>query len=204
MTTQAELLRQRLRNRKNEKRERKLLRFPFILDDDLASSIHQLTMQYEALVNLVESRKDRLEAAEENGEVDVRASGHDTSGFKDSLEAAEKELARVRAELEAQTEKVNEGRFWMEFRPCDASTYEQVLARFPGVDDENDVTTRAEFGNALLEKCFVRFEQNGETLDLGTWAEFVAEADMDFGELDPIRTAIFVACNRNPHSLLAG
>lgn len=203
MATQAEMLRERLRNRKTENAERRLLRYPFILDDDLAARVQSLTMQYDSLTHLVESRREKLEEADEAGTRDVRASGHDASGLADALETAEKELARVRKDLDEAVETVNAGRFWMEFRPCSSAAYERVLSRFPGADDEG-AAAKAAFLNALLAECFVRFEKDGETLDLGTWEEFVEEADMDFGELDPIRTAVFIACNRNPHTFLAG
>ena len=75
MATQAEMLRERLRNRKTENAERRLLRYPFILDDDLAARVQSLTMQYDALTHLVESRREKLEEADEAGTRDVRASG---------------------------------------------------------------------------------------------------------------------------------
>lgn len=202
--SEADRLRARLQGRKAEKAAKHLLRFPFIIDDELATRVTTLADQHERLAALIAHLEERIEQADEAGERDVRASGHDTSGLSDKLDAARDALAKVRADLEQSTEQADADRFFMEFLPCGSGKYEEILALHPNADD--GPKQQAEFRNALLDACFVRFERDGETLDLGykSWSEFAAEAALDFGEIDPIRAAVLIACNRNPHHLLSG
>ena len=198
----AQTLRDRLKSRRAEKRERKPLRFPFVLDDELAGEVQGLVAQVDMLEARVEHHKEKLEAAAEKGESDARASGDDPSATK--LQTAETELARIKDQLAQAVRKVEEGRFWLVFRPCGSARYEEILARHPEADE--DLAVKARFGDALMVECFEGFEDDkGEPIDLGysSFADFLAEADLDFGEIDPMRTAILIANNRNPHFGLA-
>ena len=200
--SEAQRLREKLRARKTGKAENPPLSFPFILDDSLAAEVTKLTVLYELVEGRGENLRQQIEQADEAGTRDVRASGHDTSGLATKLATAEVEMERLHGELTAAVEQVNQDRFFLVFAPCGSTEYESLLAQYPGADD--DMATNIAFRNALLERCFVRFEKDGEPLDLyQSFAEFLADADLDFGELDPWRTAVVIACNRNPHQGLS-
>lgn len=199
--SEAARLREALRARKTRKAEQPPLKFPFVLDDALAAEVVRLTTLHEQTEERVAYWEERIASADETGERDVRASGDDASGMADKLATVTTELERIRTQLEAAVEEVQAGSFHVVFAPCGGTKYDELLTRHPRADE--DMEENIAFRNALLEACFVRFERDGEPLDLyDTWGEFVADAALEFGELDPWRTAVMIACNRSPHHLL--
>lgn len=200
--SEAQRLRDKLRARKAGKAENPPLRFPFILDDALAAEVTKLSGLYEQVESRVEYLREQIAQSDEDGTRDVRASGHDTTGMSDRLVTAEAELARLHRDLDAAVEQVETDRFMLVFAPCGSTEYEALLAQYPSADE--DMATNIAFRNALLGKCFVRFEKDGQPLELfASFEEFLEEASLDFGELDPWRTAVVIACNRNPHQGLS-
>lgn len=204
-TTEAERLRNLLRDRRAKKADPgkgSPLRFPYLLDPELSSRVMVLGEAFNRLEQLVENRREHLAAVEESGARDLRASGDDTTPEAAKLAAAEAEMERIKKELEGAVDAAAADRFYIEFRPCGDKRYTQVLAAHPDADDGAEGA--AGFMNALLSECFWRFtDEAGEPLPLfETWAEFVEEAEPEFGEVDAWRTAVMVACNRNPHRLL--
>ena len=201
--SEAQRLREKLRARKTAKAEHPPLKFPFILDDALASEVQRLTTIHEQLQGRVDYWAEKIADADDTGRRDVRADGTDASGMADKLAAAEDELARIREQLEAAVAQVNADRFFVVFAPCGQREYDRLIALHPRLDE--DVEQTIAFKNALLAACFVRFETpDGEPLDLySSWSEFLDDAALEFGELDPWRTAVTIACNRNPHGLLS-
>lgn len=201
--SEAARLRAKLRDRRTKKAETPPLKFPFILDEALAASVVQMTRTLDQLEARADHWREQIEAADEVGARDVRASGDDTSGMATKLATAEAEIERLRGELSDAVDQANADRFHLVFAPCGTKKYEKLLAQFPGVDEDLEVTIA--FKNALLEMCFVRFEKDDKPLDLfDSWQEFLTEAAPEFGELDPWRTAVLIACNRDPHHILPG
>ena len=201
--TEAERLRALLRDKKNKKgADQTPLRFAYILDPELAARIEVLAQAFDRIEQLVERRREALEAADEGGQRDLRASGDDLTPEAAKVAAAESEMGRIKAELDAAVEKASADRFFIEFRPCGDKRYTQILAAHPGVDDNAE--TQAAFQNDLLAECFYRFSDgDGNDLPLyDSWAEFLSDAAPEFGEMDAWRTAVMVACRRNPHRLL--
>ena len=201
--TEAERLRAMLREKKSGKKSKPTpLRFAYILDPELASRVEVLAQAFDRMEQLVESRREALLAADEAGDRDLRASGDDLTPEAAKVKAAEAEMERLKAELESAVETAASDRFFIEFRPCGDKRYTQLLAAHPRCDDDAD--SQAAFRNALLAECFHRFsDAEGNDLPLyDSWAEFVADAEPEFGEIDAWRTAVMVACNRNPHRLL--
>lgn len=199
--SEAQRLREVLRARKAKKAENPPLKFPFVLDSALAAEVSRLTTFHEQMEGRVQYWTEQIALADESGGRDVRASGHDTSGMTAKLDTASAELANIKDQLAAAVEQVNQDTFFIVFAPCGQEKYEALIARFPNADD--DMKVNIAFKNALLAECFVRFEKDDEPLDLyDSWQEFLDDAALEFGELDPWRTAVLIACNRNPHHIL--
>lgn len=203
--TEAARLRALLSEKKAKKATATPLRFAYMLDPELAGRVEMLAESFARIEDLVESRREQLAAVEESGGRDLRASGDDTTPEAAKLAAAEAEMERLKTELDAAIEKATADRFYIEFKPCGDRRYTQLLASHPEACEDNaNADARADFQNALLAECFWRFTDNdGNELPLfDSWTEFVTEAEPEFGEMDAWRTAVMVACNRNPHRLL--
>lgn len=201
--TEAERLRAMLREKKSGKKAKPTpLRFAYFLDPELASQIEVLGQAFARIEEFVDNKREALLAADEAGQRDLRASGDDLTPEAAKLESAEAEMERIKADLEAAVERANTDRFFIEFRPCGDKRYTQLLSLHPHADD--DAGAMAEFQNALLEECFHRFtDGDGNDLPLyDSWSEFIMDAEPEFGEMDAWRTAVMVACRRNPHRLL--
>lgn len=195
--TKAELVRERFRARRADSVER-VIRIPFVVDQELADKAEQLARQHDELEGRIEKMIDYVDSLDSDDlDSDVRADGTDLTAEHVTITALQDSLDKVKAELEEAVEQVKDGSAWLHFRLATAGEYQQHLAEverdFGKLDGSNE--TVIAFGDKLTNLCFLRVEHDGEDLGYSSWAEFVDDMKLTFGDLEPIRAAI-VARNR--------
>lgn len=205
MTTidSAEKLRAALERRREKNASTGLQRIPFMLDTALADKVEQLA----GLHNQLQDRLARLEeqAAEDGHEdgADVRASGDDLTELGQAIATTSEELERVKQDLEDAVAKAKADQVMLVFRRATADEYESILSKSGGaaVDDDQTLEAAYKFQTALVERCFLRLEVDGEDSGVTAWGEFVESAQLTFGELDPIRALVFANNKRGGNSV---
>lgn len=198
----AEKLRSALERRREKATTTGLQRIPFMLDTALADRVEDLARVYNQLQGRIDHLEEQsTEEPEEGG--DVRASGHDLSEAGAALESNRAELERVKAELEEAIAEAKADQVMLVFRRATADEYERILTQCGGAAVDGDETLEAayRFQGALVERCFLRLEVEGEDSGVKSWAEFVQSAELTFGELDPIRALVFANNKRGGNSV---
>lgn len=193
--TPAQTVRERLKQRRTDSRER-VIKVPFIADVDLASDAERLAKEHDRLVDdiaLLEAQRDERDA-DENADVDNRADGRDRSQLGADIDTAHTRLALVEEQLAETVEAVREGAVLIEFRVATKGEYERILIEVEtevkgevGVDQSPTIL----FGDRLMALGFIRVHKDGENLGYASWSEFVEDMELSFGDVDPIRTVVY-------------
>ena len=203
----ASKLRTALERRREKSATTGLQRIPFMLDTDLADKVEELAGMY----NKIQDHIARLEeqAADEGLEegyaerVDVRASGHDLSDTGRALDEARAELSRIHGVLTDAVAEAKSNQVTLVFRRAESEEYEEILAAAGGstVDTDESLKSASRFQTMLVERCFLRLEIDGEDSGTATWAEFSKDAQLSFGEADPIRALVYANNRRGGNNV---